>query len=57
MRWRINDRSNSANAPVTWKTSLPMGAVVVDRLLIEVKIDAAGLQMLDGAQEVNQGSS
>jgi hypothetical protein len=34
-----------------------MGAVVVDCLLIEVKIDAAGLQMLDGAQEVNQGSS
>ena len=28
MRWRIMVRSNSAKAPVTWKTSLPIGVVV-----------------------------
>jgi hypothetical protein len=27
-RWRILLRSNSANAPVIWKISLPMGVVV-----------------------------
>src|SRR6516162_10073766 len=27
-RWRIIVRSNSANAPVSWKTSLPIGVIV-----------------------------
>src|SRR5262249_12872162 len=46
IRWRIIVRSNSAKAPVSWNTSLPI-CRRVDRLLVQVH--AAGFEML--AQE------
>jgi hypothetical protein len=47
--WRIIVRSNSANAPVSWKTPAH-GRGHVDGQLIQVQVRAARFEVLDGVE-------
>jgi hypothetical protein len=47
---RIIDRSNSAKAPVDLKHKLPHRRGRIDRLLVQVEVDADRLKALDRAE-------
>jgi hypothetical protein len=56
VRSRIRSRSNSANAPKTWKTKRPPGVVVATCSLQAAKADAAVFERADGVDQVPQAA-